>query len=122
MITVCKYLKNVNTKEGKGTGWEQRNGSWVVLRRQDGEVEEKRLWKAEKAQCPSRTVRCVLSSPAFVITVDPALLESSSALQVLRHCRFWGTASSHLLEMVQGALKPTATHNVSSPLKREPTS
>lgn len=37
-------------------------------------------------------------------------------------CRFWGTASSHLREMVQGALKPPGKHNVSSPLKREPAS
>lgn len=41
MITACKYLKNVNTKEGKGMGWEQRNGSWVVQRRQDGEAEKR---------------------------------------------------------------------------------
>lgn len=49
-------------------------------------MEEKRLRKAEKAQCPSRIVRCVLSSPAFVTTVLPALPKSSSALQVLGHC------------------------------------
>lgn len=37
-------------------------------------------------------------------------------------CKFWGIASSHLREMVQGALKPPGKHNVSSPLKREPAS
>lgn len=84
MITACKYPKNVNTKEGKGTGWEQRNCSRVVLRRQYGEV-EKRLQKAEKAQCPSRIVRCVLSSPAFVITLppDPQKLLSNAGSEAL---------------------------------------
>lgn len=47
---------------------------------------EERLRKVKKTQCPSRIVRCVLSSPVFVITVPPALPKSSSALQVLGHC------------------------------------
>lgn len=49
-------------------------------------MEKRTLRKAEKAQCPSRIVRCVLSSPAFVITVPPAPPRSSSALQVVGHC------------------------------------
>lgn len=28
MITACKYLKNVNTKEGKGMGWKRKE--WLL--------------------------------------------------------------------------------------------
>lgn len=41
VITAGKYLKNVNTKEGKGMGWEWRNRRRVVQgRREHSEKDE----------------------------------------------------------------------------------
>lgn len=112
MITACKYLKNVNTKEGKGTGWERKNGFWVVKRHWDGDMEEKRAWQAEKAWCPSRGSGAFLHCQPLPSQCLP-LFPIPKAPQGYR---LWRAASSHLRGMVQGTRK----HNVSeSPPKRE---
>lgn len=117
MITTSKYLKNVNTKEGKGTGWERKNGFWVVERHWDGDTEEKRVWQAEKAWCPSR------GSGAFLHCQPPPLqcLPLFPIPKAPQDYRPWRAASSHLRGMVQGVWLPRK-HSVSeSPPKREAT-
>lgn len=49
VLTAGKHLKNVNTQEGKGLGWERRNRRRVVQgsRSPGGETEEKRRRRSE---------------------------------------------------------------------------